>query len=77
MNMLNFVDSSKDYDTVVEGKLDVFQREAYLHEDLYPLLMEKVKERLLLCGRDFPFRTCYELNSLYGADYLALETRYY
>jgi hypothetical protein len=45
LSSLSWYDRSKDMEVVMNGKLDAFQREAYLHED-YEILMHQLRDGL-------------------------------
>lgn len=63
LTSLSFVDKTKDCDEVLEGKLDAFQREAYLFTD-YTELIIQVQARMITVHYPYIFRPESELEYL-------------
>lgn len=60
---ISWYDSTKDVDVVMHGKLDAFQREAFLHED-YKHLIDHVIYELKNRGYEYNFRPDGELYAM-------------
>jgi hypothetical protein len=72
-----WVDESKDVEGVMKDKVNAFQREIFLHEDLYAQCMEIVKGQCKHMGLHVKFLSEEDLIEMYENDVYAINSDIY